>query len=73
MATHPSILAWRIHGQRSLVGSRRSKTQLKRLSTIAEMTTFLRTLRGDGQGNLMFSCLLTASILQPMDQGVIST
>ena len=36
MATHSSILAWRIHGQRSLVGCygvAQSRTRLKRLSS----------------------------------------
>ena len=33
MATHSGILAWRIHGQRSLVGGHKDLDMTERLST----------------------------------------
>ena len=64
MATHSSVLAWRIPGTGSLVGCRhgvaQSWTRLKQLSSSSS-----RVRKGEGNGTpLQYSCLEN-----PMDGG----
>ena len=61
MATHSSVLAWRIPGTGSLVGCRlwvaQSRTRLKRLSSSSSSNMSGRSLKGGHDNPLQYSCL----------------
>ena len=73
MATHSSILDWRIHGQRSLVGYivhrvAKSQTQPKRLGmhSRSKFFFFLSYSRCKRGNHLLIPCCLFQTIILPL-------